>query len=474
MTKKLLLAAAALGALAFAGAGQAADITAGKISTVTLFSGSDLVPYAVATEADIAAAGIVSTAADTEITFGLDSPVNLALDAVAPFAVTFTLTGPATFEGSFTKDDLVAANGAIATTGLVVMASDKKSVTFHVEYKGGAGGSNIDALTLENIALKVTGKQDVSIAAEAKVTIAGFTQTVTQVDATKIVEFKPVLKASTAASYSATAMLNDFKTFKVAGTAGAPASATATTVVSNVLGLGVNPGIRQNLSGAAALNLAGVLEGAEATVTGPQVKALGVTLAGNSADPASLTDTSGVYDLDAADLATGSLVLSNVGPDAVAIEQGAYSVELTPEFKTGFTGSAAQTLTLVNIGLDGTNFYAPWFALNNAGANSTLRLANNGSTAIGPVIVSLKASNGSAATGSYTIPSIAPGKFVAVTGSALKTAFGTDAANGDLMITVQSRADGLSAKVRTTQSTGQIYENSLGANSDVLTASPQP
>jgi len=305
MTKKLLLAAAALGALAFAGAGQAADITAGKISTVTLFPAADLVPYAVATEADIAAAGIVSTAADTEITFGLDSPVNLALDAVAPFAVTFTLTGPATFEGSFTKDDLTAANGAIATTGLVVMASDKKSVTFHVEYKGGAGGSNIDALTLENIALKRTGKQDV--AAEAKVTIAGFTQTVTKVDATKIVEFKPVLKASTAASYSATAMLPDFKTFKVAGTAGAPASATATTVVSNVLGLSVNTGIRQNLSGAAALNLAGVLEGAEATVTGPQVKALGVTLAGNTADPASLTDTSGVYDLDAGDLATGSL-----------------------------------------------------------------------------------------------------------------------------------------------------------------------
>jgi len=146
-----------------------------------------------------------------------------------------------------------------------------------------------------------------------------------------------------------------------------------------------------------------------------------------------------------------------------------YSVELTPEFKPGFTGSAAQTLTLVNIGLDGTNFYAPWFALNNAAANSTLRLANNGSTAIGPVIVSLKASNGSAATGTHTIPSIAPGKFVSVTGATLKAAFGTDAANGDLMITVQSRADGLSAKVRTTQSTGQVYENSLGANSDVLT-----
>lgn len=463
MTKKLLLAAAALGALAFAGAGQAADITAGKISTVNLFPVADLVPYAVATEADIAAAGIVSTAGSTDLTIGLDSPVNLAADAVAPFAVTFTLTGPAEFAGPFTQANLVAANGAIATTGLVVMAADKKSVTFHVEYKGGVGGSNINALTLNNIALKVTGKADVSIAAQANVTIAGFTQTVTNVAATKIVQFKPVLKASTTSTYNAMAMLPDFKTFKVAGTAGAPGSATVDTVISNALGLSVNAGIRKDLSGAAALGLGDVLEGAEATVTGPQVKALGAVLAGETPVAASLTDTSAVYELDATDLAAGTLVLSNVGAGAVAVHQGVYSVDLEPEFKTGFTGSATQSLDLVTIGLDGTNFYAPWFALNNASANSTLRLANNGTAAIGPIIVSLKASNGTAATGSYTIPSIAPGTFVSVTGSALKTAFGTTAANGDLMVTVQSRADGMSAKVRTTQSNGQIYENSLGA-----------
>ena len=249
-------------------------------------------------------------------------------------------------------------------------------------------------------------------------------------------------------------------------------------MISRAIGLTANEGIRQDLSGAAELDVDDVLSGAEATVTGPQVKALGVTLAGNTADPVTLTDTVGVYTLDAADLmattSAGSLILSNVGPNAVAVEQGSYKVDLVPEFESGFSGSVDQTLTLVTIGLDGTNFYAPWFALGNSGANSTLRLANNGSTAIGPVVISLKASNGSAATGTYTIPSIDVGKFVSVTGSALKTAFGTDAANGDLMITVQSQANGLSAKVRTTQSTGQIYENSLGANSDVLTASPQP
>ncbi|MGE7199916.1 hypothetical protein [Brevundimonas naejangsanensis] len=484
MTKKLLLAAAALGALAFAGAGQAADITAGRISGVTLFPAADLVPYAVANEADLAAAGIASVASTTNITIGMDSPVNLAADAVAPFAVTFTLTGPAEFVGTLTKDNLVGANGAIASTGLVVMAADKKSVTFHVEYKGApadvgppvvAGGSNINALTLQGVGLKVTGKQSVSIAAKATVTIAGHTQTVTEVAATKIVEFKDALVGSEATSYSAMAMLPDFKTFKVAGSGGVPGTATASTVVSRAIGLTVNEGIRQDLSGGAELEVDDILSGAEATVTGPQVKALGVTLAGKTADPATLTDTVGVYTLTAADLEAttnaGSLILSNTG--AVAVEQGSYKVDLVPEFATDFSGSAEQTLTLVTIGLDGTNFYAPWFALGNAGANSTLRLANNGSTAIGPVVISLKASNGSAATGTYTIPSIDVGKFVSVTGSALKTAFGTDAANGDLMITVQSQANGLSAKVRTTQSTGQIYENSLGANSDVLTASPQ-
>lgn len=469
MTKKLLLAAAAMGALAFAGAATAADITAGKISGVNLISGGKVAPYTVATEADLdATTGIVSTTATTDLTVEMDSPVQVAANGTMPFAVTFTLTGPATFDQNFTYGDLKV--GALAPkSGVVVMSADKKSVSFFVEF-GDTAALDVDALTLEKIKLKVTGKQDVSIAAEAKVTVAGFTQTVSVLDATKIVQFKAALKPSTAAAFGVVAALNDFKKFQVSGTAGQAASSTAADAISNPIGLTVNAGIRQNLSGGAALTVGNILDGATATVTGPQVKALGATLAGQSPAAATLTATSGVFTLTNTHLTDstvgGSLVLTNpASPDTVVIEQGAYKVDLKPKFATGFTGSADQSLTLINVTLAGTNFYAPWFALDNGSANSTLRLGNNGSAAVGPVIISLKANNGTAApTGTYTIPSIAPGAFVSVRGDQLKAAFGTNAANGDLHVTVQSNVANVSAKVRTTQSTGQIYENSLGAN----------
>ncbi len=460
MTKKLLLTAAALGAMAFAGAASAGSISGGQISGVPLMDGTKVAPYTVATEADLdATAGIVSTAAATALTVKLDSAVNLAEDATVPFAVTYTLTGPATFDGSFTQANLLAPNGATAATGLVVMSADKKSVTFHIEYKGGAGGSNVDALTLNNIKLKVTGEQDVSIASEARVTVAGFTQTVGTLAATKIITFKPALASFKAVNYSATAMLPDFKAFDIQAVNATGGSATATVVTSNRLGLDVNEEVYGDLSGGTALVLGDIIASATATVKGPQVKALGADL-GTIVGTA--TNTEAKFDLNVGELTSGQLVLTQASP-AVVLDAGSYTAEIKPVFETGFSGNADATLSLVTIGLDGTNFYAPWFALDNGAANSSLRIANNGSAAIGPIVISLKANNGSAApTGTYTIPSVAAGAFVSVRGDQLKTAFGTTAANGDLLVTVQSEAHGLSAKVRTTQSTGQVYENSLG------------
>lgn len=471
MTKKILLSAAALGVLALAGAAQAGNITAGSISDVALtVSGTTVTPYAIATEADIpAATGIVSDAADTFVTTSMDSPVTVSANGTLPFAVTYTLTGPATFDGTFAYTDLKAGAGSVAPkSGVVVMAADKKSVSFFVEF-GDTVAVNVDRMTLGNIALKVTGEQDVSIASEAKVTVAGFTQTVNVVAPTKIVAFKAALKPSTAAAFGVVADLPDFKKFESKNSGGV-ANATIGAATSNPLALTVNANIHKDLSGAAPLTVANILNGATATVTGPQVKALGATLAGVAPAAATLTATSGVYTLTNAHLtdatAAGSLVLTVPTP-AVAIDQGSYKVEVKPVFATGFSGSADQTLTLLNVTLDGTNFFAPWFALGNPTANSTLRLANNGSAATGPVIVTLKANNGTAApTGTYTVSGIPANGFISIRGDQLKAAFGTDAANGDLQVTIQSDVQNVSGKIRTTQSTGQIFENSLGLLGD--------
>lgn len=462
MTKNILLAAAAVGAMAFAGAATAGSITGGAISGVNITSGAGatlkVVPYTVATEADMAAAGISTTTNGVNVVVGLDSPVNLAAGAKVPFAVTYTLTGPATFEGTLTQANLVAPNGATAATGLVVMSADKKSVTFHIEFQGGAGGSNVDALTLSGATLKVTGEQDVSIASEARVTVAGFTQTVGTQAAAKIIAFKPVLASFKATNYAVTAMLPNFKTFGAQGANATGGVATAGTVTSNRLGLDVNADVYGNLTGGAPLTLANVIASATATVKGPQVKSLQAAL--GTAD-GTAANTEAKFTLTAAQLTSGQLVLAQPAT-AVAADAGSYTAEIKPVFASGFSGNADATLNLVTIGLDGTNFFAPWFALDNGTANSTLRLANNGSSAVGPIVISLKANNGAAApTGTYTIPSIAPGTFASVRGDQLKTAFGTTAGNGDLMITIQSQANSVSAKIRTSQSTGQIFENSL-------------
>lgn len=478
MTKNFLLAASALSVLAFAGAAQAGTFTDGKLSTVTVVSTTGggvttLAPFAVATEAALVPTVTSLDATSSYLTSKLASPVATTTGSSVSFVITYTLTGPGTF-GTVAVGDLIATKTGAGTvgaaTGVATVSSDKKTATFIVTYAVSGGAADITGFTFDNLDIAASAKQDISISSDVKLNAAGVQTSIDTVAATKIVEFKATLKASAAASYGVVADLPDFKAFEAKGAVSpSVANATVSVATSNPIALSVNAGIHKNLATATPLALSDVLSGATATVTGPQVKALSATLAGATAATATVTNTSGVYTLTPTQLEAitvgGSLVLTTPTP-AVAIDAGSYKVDLKPTFATGFAGSADQTLTLLNVTLDGTNFYAPWFALNNVNANSTLRLANNSGSATGPVTISLKANNGSAApTGSYVLSSGIPaGQFVSITGTTLRTAFGTDAANGDLLVTIQSDVANVSAKVRTTQASGQIFENSLGAN----------
>ena len=458
MTKKLLLSAAAVAAMAFAGAAGAAEITAGKISNVDLtFNDDDIaVPYAIANETKIVAANLKTNTANTNLVIGMDSPVTIAEGATVPFAVEFKLQGDAKFTAAPAYGTL-KANNITPSSGVVVLGDQGKTLAYYVEYTGPAGGASIESLDLTALGITINSRSDVTISAVAKVTVAGFTQTVTEVNPTKIVTFKDALKPITLAVANATAELTDYTEFT-----------TGTTASSNDLLLAVNSNVYADALGGTALTVANILDGVNAVVTGPQVELLGVTVSGVAADPDTLTATSGEYELAVTDFAANKKVVLNNG-DGEVIEAGTYNIALSPVFDELFTGSADVTLAAIKVSLEGTNFYAPWFALGNTGANSTLRLANNGSAPVGPVIISLKANNGSAApTGTHTIASIPAGGFVSVTGTTLKSAFGTDAANGDLQVTIQANVANVSAKVRTTQSNGQIFENSVGAHIDQI------
>jgi hypothetical protein len=139
---------------------------------------------------------------------------------------------------------------------------------------------------------------------------------------------------------------------------------------------------------------------------------------------------------------------------------------------TDFSASGA----LAPVTRDGTSFKAPWIALGAASATSTIRLANNGSTDTGPIQMTLTSTNGDPATNktvTITAAQVAAGTLntsggipaggtVSISGAALKTAFGTTAANGDVEVTIEAQPQFISGKVRVQQATGQIFETSLG------------
>lgn len=472
MTKKLLLTAAALGAMAFAGAASAGVLStnseiAGQTvnAGVPAVGGAPAVPasvYSIASEYTFPAAGLKTdvTALPNVFQFAdLTNEINVAAGASGlTFVVTYELTGPAKFEN---VSNAAVTLGTLTGTVTPVLSNGGKTLkTFVTVSNTGAAPVTIDSVTLEDFDLAVTGKEAVKVSYALQQVIAGQNVDLDSSNAATIVGFSSVFddlfKASTGTVLAA---LNDFETFKTTGATGgvvvAAGGASATTASWTTT---TNP-VFIDLKAATAGLLSTIITGAEVTLTGPQVEALDASI-GAAGLPADATATSATYDL-AANQLDANLVLTAAADTAIAA--GTYAAVIKPTYGTNWTGPTTIDRTLLRVGLDGTNFYAPWFALDNGAANSSLRIANNGTAAIGPIVVSLKANNGSAApTGTYTIPSVAAGAFVSVRGDQLKTAFGTSAANGDLLITVQSQANGLSAKVRTTQSTGQVYENSLG------------
>ena len=447
--------------MAFAGAAGAADITGGAISGVPLVDNNTLSPYTIANETILVAANLKTVQATTGLVIEMDSPVTIAENAVIPFAVEFKLTGDATFT-SAPAFDVLEAEGIAPSTGVVVVSDAGKTLTFYVEYKGPVGGETIESLDLTKLGLTINSRSDVFIEAVARVTVAGFTQKVTELTKTKIITFKNALKPFELELATTTAALTDYTEF---GTLAGPQSATAS---SNDLKLEVYDDVYADATGGNPLELDDILDGIKVVVTGHQVKTLDAKIGGVAPVAASLTETSGTFNLAVTDFGTNKKLVLNNADDAV-IEAGTYQVAVTPEFDELFEGSASSTKDALKISLEGTNFYVPWFAMNSPAAVSTLRLANNGTVDVGPIIISLKANNGtSAPTGTHTIDSIPAGGFVSVNGTTLKTAFGNDAKNGDLLVTIQANVANVSAKVRTTQQSGQVFENSVGATIDII------
>lgn len=451
MTKKILLTATAFAALAFAGAAAAGDLTTGSnIAGEDLIDDGDVVAYVVAKDFALPSAGLTSNG----VRFVFDNDTNpINVSANTDYIVTLTLTGPAKFVDQSTS---TVTLGGQTTTATPILSADGKTLTIYAKTPTTLTGTpTLETIAATGFQVRVTAQESVSIAYKLQQIAGSQTLDLDSSSAAEVIAFKNALTLYKGTPVSATAALPAFETFQ-----GVPGALTSNNFSSSVAAYNID------LKGNNVPVITNIITGYSATVTGPQVEDMLTSFDGISIEDATAVTAGSATFTATSGAEAFSLVLTPA--EDTPISEGSYKVTINPTYATGWTGAASVEKTVVNVSLAGTSFYAPWFGLGGSASNSTLRIGNNGSTATGNIVIQLKARNGSTATAtSVTFPGVAANSFRSITGAELRQAFGTDASNADLMISIQSDAnDKVSAKVRTVQANGNTFESSL----DLLTA----
>ena len=151
-----------------------------------------------------------------------------------------------------------------------------------------------------------------------------------------------------------------------------------------------------------------------------------------------------------------------------------YTASITPKLASSTLVSVPASVTdkaLQSIGLEGTNFLAPWIAGSQSPSGFVLRISNNATNATSPITLTLRSpiyntgtTAGATTCTSANLPALAKingGGELLLGVTEMTTCFG-DFKRGDLLVTVQAPKDNLSAKARLTTASGQVTEVSLG------------
>jgi len=475
MIRKSLYLAASAAVLLTAAQAQAASITGtGTFGTVTSTTTSGA--YLLAQELTyFTAYSSATAAAATKGTASFKLNPTGSFTTGQSLLLTLDLTG-----GVFAGNSATIATGSVTGTTCVVdnvvavtpVAEGATSAQYLVQLSGTCSGANNGI----NIAapVQVTGSS-MSVGAMLQQSFGG---QLINVDggrtSARFVTVAPAFSATVSAS----------STGVVAQVSQGYREFNTSSAVIGTYDVEVDSDVHVNLSGTAAS--AGSISGVTLTATALTGSFTGYNLASNSGlfTTGSSTATVGTVRVRTSATSSGSVVIvdntdtattSVVEADAV-IPASTFSLAVSVDLAAGLTDFTA-TGSLASVTRDGTSFVAPWVALGSTVANSTIRLANNGSADTGPIQVTLKSSTGGAPTtqtvtitnaqlinGSTLAASggIPAGGTVFLSGAALASAMGTTAANGDLEISVEAQPQFVSGKVRVTQASGQIFETSLG------------
>nr|WP_312448779.1 hypothetical protein [Brevundimonas naejangsanensis] len=485
MTKKLLLAAAAAGVMAFAGAASAGTLSnTSSISGVTLASGGKVAPLTIASEATnpvvtSGASSVRTAVGGATIVFEPTSPASVSAGVTNTYEVIFTPSG-GKFHGASTVGATTTGTATATFTQLGLLSDG--TVAGLVAVSGGATGGTVTGFSVTT-GIDAPSETDIKVAYSANLISNGVRIPVDSAAASTVVQFKPVMAANAlaASAKAVEAALPNYTSFKAAGNTTATSAELATGIQLKANAATGNADdkffssltvVGGGVTTPAIADLSAIVTGGTLTVTGTagaQLDKLAPKVGALTPAAATLTDTTAVFTVaDGSVLEGAGFPLTLTQPTtAIPVNAANYSVSFVPTFANGFTAptTAYGPVAAGAVSLEGTNFTAPWFTLNNANNTAFLRLANNGTAATGPVFVTLKAHNGTTAPTTARVKvadSIASNGVFQITGPELATLFGSNAQNGDLQVTIQGDGTVISGKVRVRNATGALSEQSLG------------
>lgn len=478
MTKTTLLAAASLVAMAFAGSASAGAISATINSQNVPNVAGVVTPYNIATEFTdpTVAAPDNSAAGDFTIANTLTNSITVAGGSVQNYLVTFDITGGTIpTAAAAALNVLGTANGGSFTVAQGARTANSISYVVTVTGVGPTGY----VITGFNVVTAARSTSETSIAASGSVALlaGGVTTVVDTAPSVTLVRYAARLGAFSVSAKTAVAALPDFKLFAAGGTAALSDASGAnfrTATLAEDFTVAATGTFYKGLTGA-AVTRNDIINGGTVTISGPNISAaLAPTLVGVTPSSTTFAGNSVTYVLDAAAaqaFAAGtvdfSLSENATAADRVALSGGSYSTSWAPVYSTGYTAPSAATVASGSVSLAGTNFIAPWFSGSQAQTQSVVRMSGNGTQS---GAVTLRLQNGvfnfngapttfATATCATTFNIPAAGDLVINTAT-VKACFG-DFLRGDLLITIQSASDGLTGKMRNTSASG-TFETTLG------------
>lgn len=484
MTKKLLLAAGAIGVLAFAGAASANEISIAKVSGLTVYdseNGTASTPYPVASETISTNATRLTTgvANQNTVSFTLDdgfqAGASYQFTAALSGAALTTALGNSAFSSSNTAANPCLTISKVGTTG----NANSASVTFNVvagtagvgtcTVAGAAALGDATTVTIDLLQFRATALAPVNVtvtgALSASNTLVGADN---RADISQSVPLAALVKGYEAridAVIGKGAGSNTFLSLT-------PEPVYSTLGGDGLLGsIGYGPANLTGFAasnafvGFAATNLPTVDSSVELSISGTDFETL--IPAGFTADEDNATIATGtVTGFDDVEVSVASGVEAAIASGNVTVQ-----AKVTPEEANGPAASAitlgeAFSGALEVIELQGTSFLAPWVQSTNPNYNTVIRLSNGGSRPTGSVQLALTSPLRTPTNTTCTVAGVPANGELAINSAQLTSCFG-DFGRGDVTVTVLSLGDNLTAKLRIVNPGNVVSEQSLGRTSGV-------